>query len=78
MRISLLLVTVVLLSSCTKTVYIPVKLDLPPALNNLTEQELDKELGQCECVSDPVYIDIIETYRREKTLEGIIRSTSLP
>jgi len=73
MRISLLLGMVVLLSSCATVEYVPVKLTAPPALNNLTEEELDQRLG--ECVSDYTYKDIIITYRRVKTLQGIIQST---
>lgn len=75
MKASLLLVMVAVLSSCTTVKYIPVDLTkhLPPRLENLTEQELDKQLG--ECVSDATYIDIIETYRRKDTLRGIIEST---
>lgn len=76
MRVSLLFAMVVVLNSCTTIEYQTVDLSakLPPPLEQKTEEQLGSELG--ECVADDTYIYVIELYRREQTLRGLILSTS--
>ena len=73
MRVSLLSVAIlaVSLSSCCTPVvkYLPVKLFLPPTLQNtVTEEEL-------VCLPDSTYSKIVELDKRRETLRQIIEST---